>query len=453
MENLNETQKTQFEELNDFYKSISKTVKDDLEIAKTILKKALEIDDWLIKVVQQTMEKENIRVWFEDDEIKAEHIKKRYTDEEKVWFNLKKEFDENLWSAKKLKKDLIQYGKEFDKRFEDETGKNIFEWIKENKDQWKEQNKFYSPFTSLAEKAKGKKPKSKNVKKDIALRHNLAGERGFGYGMLMASQKIELGFEIEKDVKTYRALWIADILAQKILRQGVEGKEDFEKLKTREDILNRIEELEELEKIDTEEFHRTVSKTWLTNYEIRQKLNKDLKADDIESLVNDLTDMPITGKYFYLHEYTGEWLPVKERDSFCRLRTFPTGRRNTNTGEPEIMYVFLFNKLAGLAFLKNLKAGYFDLFPPKFYELKPSSQLIVRALCWSTNSTNIGLNQLASIANITTKHKGMKKRRLEDALRELRLNHFIGKYECYKRGNEYRFKINKVSKLPIGKNV
>ena len=79
-------------------------------------------------------------------------------------------------------------------------------------------------------------------------------------------------------------------------------------------------------------------------------------------------------------------------------------------------YKFIFDRAARIDFWNSGRLGLFDCRPPSYYRLKGRSQLLFRAVGWTTRSSHLELEQLCRITKITHKNITIRQKKIEKGI-------------------------------------
>ncbi len=312
------------------------------------------------------------------------------------------------------------------------------------------ENDFSSP------PAKKKKPEQKSSKEKLAIRlkTGLISEKGLAFSLYDSA--IHPDKTIDMD---YRTWWIGDCISWAIIEDyGMpwteEEKKDFfmnpEELKKAEEYLLKLRE--DNPQVYTERVPQVV----LLSSQIREKIGKrKLLNSNIHELVKKFVGVPIERKTKRKIGKDGDtWVRFGEIDNICKVQYIETGKLSQRNRHPEYCYKFIFDRATSLDFWNSLRLGFFDCRPPSYYSLKGGSQLLLRAIGWTANPTDIELRQACRITGIQSNHKTIQKKSIEGYLDELREGGFISgwkkraKKSPGTRRNEVWYKVLKARHLP-----
>ena len=385
--------------------------------------------------------------------------KRTYTEEEQHWLETKKEFDEEFENFKAIdhigqtkEEALRELAKSYDSAFKEEIGIGIDDFIKKYPS--------YFTFSEMAEyrltgkkrNQKPKKPAAKSTKLAIRLETGLISEKGLGFSIFNTTKTF--------NNSNYKVWWIADCIAWAITQKfGIE----FDKKKREELFKAGVKTLRDLEKyysalkeINPERYEREVPFVELTSAEIRKKLGRDkLLNSDIHQLVLDFfgtTVIRMTKKF--VGDDKDSWVRFGKLEKICGVEWAETGKFSNRNEQPEYHYHFTFDKAEQLDFWLSVCLGFFDCRPNSYYRLIGGSQQILRAIGWTSEPSNLELEQLCKIAMVADKHVTWRQKTVEGYLNELKEGGFIRDWKKYKkripgeRKREIRYKIFKVKRLP-----
>ncbi len=349
------------------------------------------------------------------------------------------------------------------KEYEKRTGSGItpcfttrlWDYVEEQRE--KGRKVFIKRSPDSSEIPKKKKPKLKKSQKEklaIRLETGLISEKGLAFSLLESGTCPDKSIDMD-----YRTWWIGDSIAWAIIEDyGMPWmeieKHDFymnhEELKKAEEYLLKLKENH------PHAYSKQVPQATLTSFQIREKIGrKKLLNSEIHDLVKKFVGVPIERKSKKKIGRDGDsWIRFGEIDNICKVKYIETGKLSQRNRQPEYCYKFIFDRAASLDFWNSLRLGFFDCRPPSYYSLKGGSQLLLRAIGWTANPTDIELEHACRITGIQSKHKTIQQKSIEGYLDELNDDGFISgwKKRAKKipgiRRNKVWYKILKVRHMP-----
>ena len=419
---------------------------DRLSIAREMLSYAQECDEelWeygikakltMVEHVQGFVAKHwNIGAWFYKDKacakLKADIKNKRepgkeWTEEEKVWFNCKKEFEENLSEDPDRAK---KFGAEMDEHFRQQSGMTIEAFIKENPS--------YKSFTDIAiYKTGGEAPRKKTkpeptaiVKVDKDLIHT---DRAFN--LLKHSE-----MSVTSRLPTYKLKMVHDVLTESLwesLRK--DGSTDKQKPLIDEDEEHLL--LDTFLKLSNEDF----PKVEFTDTDFRRITGKKwLSGEDIKTLMEEYSMMHCSatipclwnGKTYKKINYSGGFFSILSRES---------GAVSKNGGKPIYLYKLIWH-LWGFLLLNTLIQHKFTLMDRGFHGLPGAQQHLVRYLKqFNTNTVTFKISTIIDVIGMKEDsiYKSIQKTRIIKHLDSLVQDGRIKSFAVIKGKTEPLFKI------------
>lgn len=319
-------------------------------------------------------------------------MKKQYSEEELIYFQTKKLFEEEWENIKGYVFDSMEaktetyksLGRHYDAIFKNDADLSIEEFVKAHPN--------YYSFTEIAEHRltgkkrdrKTEKPRPKIDKLAVRLKTGLVAERGLAYSFLASALDPKKKFDLD-----YKTLWIGDCIAWAITDQyGVlidkEQKKDFQ------DGIHDLKAMEEyfqkLQHSNPEQYASMVPSVTLTNSQIREIIGRpELLNADIHEFVQNFVGT--TKERISKRKVASDgdsWIEWGEIDNICKVRYIRTGKFSSRNKElEEVCYKFIFDRAASLDFWQSVCMGFFDCRPKSYYRLREGTQNIIRALCWT----------------------------------------------------------------------
>lgn len=384
---------------------------------------------------------------------------KEYSFEEKVWFDLKELFEEELnqtyhepWTKKDKVEFIKSLGYHYDNQFCKQLEIDIEEWVK--------QNPSFHTFSNLARKELGEKLKSTPIQRhELKMSKFLIQDKGLSFSLL---ELIHGRTEIKG--LTYKTWQILDCIGHSILekygflRNVFLPTKDGDKrlIPQSEEELNGVLKLfDKMRKKDPDKYEESSFRVRLSSLEIRKKLNREhnLRNDQVHQEIKNnlaggliITESPT----FYIEEIK-KAITYGEMDNICKVRYIKIEDRKKHSPETKYYYEFIFDQSkVGLILFSNLLLGWYKFLPEKtiFYsELSGGAQMIYRAInSISKKEINVPLTGLIKLCQLKDEKKRQAKKTIEKFLDELKKHKLIQNWvgeSYYKKHDKIYYKIFK----------
>lgn len=394
---------------------------------------------------------------------------KSYSAEQRVYFDLKNLFDEEVFSTVRefewTKAETIDHiralGFHYEKQFYQSTGISMDNFIKKNPS--------YQSFSSMAgyvigedqqdsKKKEKKKSKTQEDKLALRIRTGLVSENKFEFGLQELAQKRIITEILNFD---YRTLWIGDVIAWAIVNEhGIRNsKEKKEYSFSPEELKKMAKHIAAIKTQYPELYNSNVPRVGLQSYDFRDKTGRKKWTNaEIHEAIKKFIQLTIErkspkklspdGKTYYQ-------VGVIEATNICKVVYRKTGKVSRRGKKPEYTYIFIFDTPNSLDFFNSVRNGFFNLKPQSYFKLLPSAQMIFRGISWKMNinkPVRLELNTLCNLAYFKIKHKTRKQKFIEQNLDKLKELGFISDWKKWQgkiNKREVWYEISKTKQLPV----